>query len=78
MKGGGQYVVASYTYHGKSCPHEELHLTEKKVFIKRDQQDFPGGPAVKNPPASAGDTDSIPGPGRLCMPWTTKSMHHKY
>ena len=25
--------------------------------------------AVKNPPASAGDTGSIPGPGRCHMPW---------
>ena len=25
---------------------------------------FPGGPVVKNPPASAGDADSIPGSGR--------------
>ena len=26
--------------------------------------DFPGDPVVKNPPATAGDTGSIPGPGR--------------
>ena len=26
--------------------------------------DFPGGSVVKNPPASAGDTDSVPDPGR--------------
>ena len=25
---------------------------------------FPGGSAVKNPPANAGDTSSIPGSGR--------------
>ena len=30
--------------------------------------DFPGGSVVKNPPANAGDTGSIPGPGRSCMP----------
>ena len=30
--------------------------------------DFPGGAVVKNPPANAGDTGSIPGPGRLHMP----------
>ena len=30
--------------------------------------DFPGGPVVENLPASAGDTDSIPGPGRFHMP----------
>ena len=28
---------------------------------------FPGGAVVKNPPASAGDTGSIPGPGRSHM-----------
>ena len=27
--------------------------------------DFPGGPVVKNPPANAGDTGLIPGPGRF-------------
>ena len=30
--------------------------------------DFPGGPKVKNLPASAGVTGSIPGPGRFDMP----------
>ena len=29
---------------------------------------FPGGSVVNNPPASAGDTGSIPGPGRSHMP----------
>ena len=29
---------------------------------------FPGGPVVKNLPANAGDTGSIPGPGRSHMP----------
>ena len=32
-------------------------------------QDFPGGPVVRNSPASTGDTGSIPGPGRSHMPW---------
>ena len=31
-------------------------------------QDFPGGAAVKNPPANAGDTGSSPGSGRSHMP----------
>ena len=29
--------------------------------------DFLGGAVVKNPPANAGDTGSIPGPGRSHM-----------
>ena len=32
------------------------------------QADFPDGPVVKNPPASTGDTGSIPGPGRSHKP----------
>ena len=32
--------------------------------------DFPGGAVVKNQPANAGDTGSIPGPGRSHMPWS--------
>ena len=31
--------------------------------------DFPGGSAVKNMPASAGDVGSIPGLGRFHMLW---------
>ena len=30
--------------------------------------DFPGGTVVKNLPADAGDTGSIPGPGRSHIP----------
>ena len=29
---------------------------------------FPGGAVVENPPANAGDTGLIPGPGRFRMP----------
>ena len=36
--------------------------------------DFPGIAVVKNPPANAGDTDSIPGPGRSHMP-QSNSVH---
>ena len=35
---------------------------------KKWELDFPGGPVVKNPPADAGDTGSVPGPGRSHMP----------
>ena len=31
------------------------------------QMGFPGGTVVKNPPANAGDTGSIPGPERSHM-----------
>ena len=34
--------------------------------------DFPGGPAVKNPPANAGNMDSIPGRGGSHMPWSNE------
>ena len=30
---------------------------------------FPDGPAVKNPPANAGDMGSTPGRGRFYLPW---------
>ena len=38
--------------------------------IKGISLDFPGGPVAENPPASAGDTDPIPGLGRVHMPHT--------
>ena len=34
---------------------------------KGEDQDFPSGAVVKNPPANAGDMGSIPGPGRSHM-----------
>ena len=38
-----------------------------KGKVKSRDGDFPGGPAVKNPPANAGDRGSIPGLGRSHM-----------
>ena len=34
----------------------------------KTDRDSPGGPEVKNPPANAGDTGLILGPGRLHAP----------
>ena len=36
-------------------------------FKKKPRGGFPGGAGVKNLPANAGDTGSIPGPGRSHM-----------
>ena len=40
--------------------HKELDMTEQ-ITLKNS---FPGSSVVKNPLANAGDTGSIPGPGR--------------
>ena len=40
--------------------------------------DFPGGMVDKNLPTNAGDTGSIPGPGRFHMLWATKSHAQNY
>ena len=37
-------------------------------FFIKQEEDFPGGSVIKNTPANAGDTCSIPGPGRSHMP----------
>ena len=39
-----------------------------EVFENASTRDFSGSQVVKNPPANAGDTGSIPGPGRSDMP----------
>ena len=36
--------------------------------FKNVKEGFPGGAVVKDPPASAGDTGSSPGPGRSHVP----------
>ena len=43
-------------------------ITSQKIILKVELQGFPGGLVGKNPPANAGDTSSIPGPGRFHMP----------
>ena len=44
-----------------------LEYLKKK---KHTYMDFPGGAVDKNPPVNAGDTGSIPGPGRSHMLWS--------
>ena len=46
------------------------HLTPVRMAIIKKSIDrgFPGGAVVENPPASAGNTGSIPGRGRSHMP----------
>jgi len=39
-----------------------------KLLKKEICKDFPSGLVVKNPSSKAGDTGSIPGPGRFHMP----------
>ena len=38
------------------------------IFLKNNMKGFPGGSVVKNPPANAEDTGSVPDPGRSHMP----------
>ena len=51
-----------------SCgfPTKKWFLFLKKK--KEQKEDLPSGPAVKNPPANAGDTGMAPGLGRSHMP----------
>ena len=39
----------------------------RESYTEGDTGAFPGGLVIKNPPASAGDMGSIPGPGRSHM-----------
>ena len=45
----------------------------KTPEIKEGPVDFPGGPVDKNPPANAGDTDSIPGLRRSHLLWNNQA-----
>ena len=42
-----------------------------KGSIRNTFGDFPGGAVDRNPPANAKDMGSIPGLGRLHMPWSS-------
>ena len=49
----------------------QLHLADPDGTPEANLEvpDFPGGPVVKNPLASAEDMGSITGPGSFCMLW---------
>ena len=49
------------------CVTEQQASTIKK---NNQHRGFPRGSVVKNPPANAGVTGSIPGPGRSHMLWS--------
>ena len=46
---------------------------QKRHLLKNTVQDLPSGWVVKNLPASAGDTGSIPDPGRAHRPRSTSA-----
>ena len=50
-----------------TCNRSPLEVEDTTVNMIKTPEDFPGGPVVKNPPASAGDKGSIPGLGRSHM-----------
>ena len=75
----GQRSLAGYSPQGHKESDMTEQLTFKKhlkwvhflicqLYPNKDfkfkKRGFPGGPVVKNPPANAGDLDSIPGSGR--------------
>ena len=53
---------------GERCPVAVSEVRGKTFcFLRIGRRGFPGGAVVENPPANAGDTGSIPGPGRSHM-----------
>ena len=46
----------------------DLIPVQSHCYKDEGSRGFPGGVVVENPPANAGDTGSIPGPGRSHMP----------
>ena len=53
-------------------PQCTQQLTSPSQEETTQSQGFPGSLVVKNTPANAGDTGSIPGPGRSHMPWSNQ------
>ncbi|XP_061049143.1 cystatin-A isoform X2 [Eubalaena glacialis] len=55
--------------------YEEFEAVEYKTQVVSGMnyyiKGFPGGAVVKNPPASAGEMGSSPGPGRSHMLWSS-------
>ena len=47
-----------------------------KLLPKHPSRGFPGGSVVKNPPANAGDVDSIPGSERSPRGWNSNPLQY--
>ena len=47
-------------------------------LLRVEWRNVPGGPVVKNPPANAGDTGSIPGPGKIPHSVGSQAHAHSY
>ena len=77
LQGDGQVAIVFSVaeVHLDACGHKRGTKTANQKTLVWG---FPGGSGEKNPPASAGDTGSIPGWGRSYMPRTTKCVHHNY
>ena len=52
----------------RKCYERKGKMRKRILRKKKKKEDFSGGPVVKNPPANAGATCLIPGPGRSHMP----------
>ena len=65
MKGVGKGFVLNCVPQSVASKSAWACLKKKKT---NRSLGFPGGPVGKNPPANAGDTASIPGPGKFHMP----------
>ena len=66
---GNNKIGENFT-HTHTHTHTHTRTLKTENLNKMGIRDFPGGAVVKNPPASAGDTGSSPGPGRSHMPWS--------
>ena len=62
-----QYKLVFFSFGGHALAHQ-LVSHALKFKLKKCIGDFPGGTVVKNLPANAGDTGSIPGLGGSHMP----------
>ena len=67
--GTGYYGASGLGLKGPLLPPDLVLVLSQDHYasLRSPAWDFPGGPVDKNPPASAENTGSIPGPGRSHM-----------
>ena len=66
------WVFTETKFQNSQSLNDPNNRSPARIFVTdevkmKPAKDFPGGPVVKNPPANARDTGSIPGPGRSHM-----------
>ena len=64
------YIIYEFNFRIPKGHLKMLDIVDVRSHLVKNLWDFPEGTVIGNLPANAGDTGSIPGPGRFHKLWS--------